>query len=171
MAVPQTVTYPNPYNPGYSTIAQLVRDSTFIVMGTLGDPETATGQGGDTVTLYPIVVQQDFGTYSPRMAIGISAAELKAGNLDPNGTYIFFWASDPVDNTFCVVGGARGMFVYDSGSGTVTRVADSASSQVPPSQSLDQFSGAVVAAETQDRSQPISNPPPTCSTSATGIAQ
>lgn len=29
------VHYPNPYDPGYSTIDQLVQDSTFIVLGTL----------------------------------------------------------------------------------------------------------------------------------------
>jgi hypothetical protein len=169
--VPQTVTYPNPYNPGYTTIAQLVKDSTFIVMGTVGDPVTGPTQGGGTVEVYPINVERSFGTYPPRMAIGLSSAEFKAGSLAVGGTYLFFWASDPVDNTFCVVGGVRGMFAYDSASDTVTTVADNSASQIPQSQTLEQFNSAVLAAETQLQSQPLTNPPPTCSASATGIAQ
>ena len=169
--VTQTVTYPSPYSPGYTTISQLVKDSTFIVMGTLGEPVTEPAQDGGTVEIYPINVERDFGTYPPRMAIGISSAEFNAGGLNADGTYIFFWASDPVDNTFCVVGGARGMFSYDSSTDTVARGSDDSASQIAQTQTLEQFTSSVVAAETQLQSQPPTNPPPVCSASATGIVQ
>ena len=171
MVAPHTVTYPDPYNPGYSTISQLVKDSTFILVGTLGQPQTATGSSGATVTVYPIAVDQDLGTYAPRMAVGLSSAEVKAGNLSTSETYIFFWASDPVDNSFCVVGGVRGMFSYDPTSDSVTRISQNPSSEIPQAQSMTQFTDAVVSAETQFRSEPITNAPPACAQSATGISQ
>jgi hypothetical protein len=167
--VVQTTTYPDPYDPGYSTISELVKDTTFIVVGTLQDPVTAPSANGGTVAIYPIDVQQDVGTYAPRMAIGVSSAEFNAGNLSVNGTYIFFWASDSVDQTQCIVGGARGMFACDAAADTVARLDDNSQSQIPQTQSLEQFSEAVAAAQAQYQAQPLTNLPPMCTPSATGI--
>ena len=167
---PSTVinTYPNPYDPGYSTINQLVRDSTFIVLGTLGPAGVRKDQSGRSVTVYPISVQQSLGTVPPT-SLNVSQAEVTAAHLGVGDAYVFFWGADPTDKTACIVGGVRGVMAYDAATGTVTMLGNSTSSQIPKSQTLEQLNSSVYAAQELCRNQPIRNQPPICSPSATEI--
>jgi hypothetical protein len=167
---PSTVinTYPNPYDPGYSTIDQLVWDSTFIVLGTLGPPGVGADQSGSSVTVYPILVKQSLGTVPP-ISLNVSQAEVTAAHLGVGDAYVFFWGADPTDKTACIVGGVRGVMAYASSTDTVSRLDDSTGSQIPKSQTLQQLVSAVTAAQDLFRSKPIRNQPPNCSPSATGI--
>jgi hypothetical protein len=159
------VQWPNPYDPGYNSIGQLVQDSTFVVLGTLG----AAIPQPDGSQVDPINVQTSYGYTDPRVELGISSAEFDAANLSVGGTYIFFYASDPVDNIDCIAGGVRGVMAYDASTDTVTRLDQNANSQIPQSQTLEQFIVEVQAAQQAISSQPETNLPPMCSASATGL--
>ncbi len=162
------VQYPNPYDPGYTTIDQLVRDSTFIVLGSLRPAGAAKDQNGNIVTVYPIAIQRDFGS-NPPISLNVSQAEVNAAHLTTGGDYIFFWGADTSEKTACIVGGVRGVMAYDSSTDTVTRIDQSTASQVPRSQSLQQFAASVQAAQSQLSSEPIANQPPICAPSATAL--
>lgn len=164
------VTYPSPYNPGYTSMDQLVADSTFIVLGTLGPPTTEPGASGSTITYYPINLQQSFSEVAPRNTLTVGSAEFSAANLSVGGTYVFFWANDQVDKTVCIVGGVRGVMAYNSATDTVTRLDNSANSQIPKSQTLEQFESSVQNALNLLRTQPVQNSSPMCSPSATGLS-
>ncbi len=161
-------TYPNPYDPGYTTVDQLVRDSTFIVLGTLGSSGIGVDQSGNSVTVYPISVQESLDTVPP-ISLNVSQAEVTAAHLGVGDAYVFFWGADPTDKTACIVGGVHGVMAYDPATGAVTRLDNSPSSQIPKSQTLQQLMSSVSAAEHLFSTQPIRNQPPICSPSATGI--
>jgi hypothetical protein len=156
----------NVYSSDYATIYELVRDSTFIVLGTL-DPEiSGSGQTG-----YPIEVQQTFGINNPRTSIGVSVAEFNAAKLSVGGTYVFFWGIDSAERVACIVGGVRGVMAYDPSSDTVTRLDTSATSHIPRVQTLEQLTSSVSAAVNEVVAEPATNPRPVCSPSATGLSQ
>ncbi len=161
-------TYPTPYSPGYTSIAQLVEDSTFIVLGTLQSGASLKDGNGDVVTAYPIDVQQSLGTVPP-VGLNVSQAEVMAAGLSVGNSYIFFWGADTADDAACIVGGVRGVMSYDPTSDTVTRLDKSTSSQVPQSQTLEQLESSVRSAQITFGQQPIRNQPPICSPSATGL--
>ena len=160
--------YPNPYDPGYSTIDQLVRDSTFIVLGTLVPAGVGKDESSSSATVYPISVQQSLGTVPP-ISLNVSQAEVTAAHLGVGEAYVFFWGADPTDKTACIVGGVRGVMAYDAVTDTVTRLDDSTTSQIPKSQTLEQLNSSVYAAQDRFGNQPIQNQPPICAPSATGI--
>ena len=89
---PSTIinTYPNPYDPGYTTIDQLVEDSVYVALGTLEAPQSGADSSGNEVTAYPVSVQQSF-TYTPGIPPSVDQAEVTAANLAVGNTYIFFW--------------------------------------------------------------------------------
>jgi hypothetical protein len=164
-AAPTTVAN-NVYRPDYATIYELVRDSTFIVLGAL-DPEiSGSGQTG-----YPIEVQQSFGINNSRTSIGVSVAEFNAAKLSVGGTYVFFWGIDSAERVACIVGGVRGVMAYDPSSDTVTRLDTSATSQIPRVQTLGQLTSSVSAAVNEVVAEPAANPRPVCSPSGTGLSQ
>jgi hypothetical protein len=162
----ETNVYPNPYDPGYSTIDQLVPDSTFIVMGTLEAASPGVDMNGNIRMSYPISVQYSFEAI-PRNTLTVLQSEVTAANLTVGSTYIFFWAAGT--NTVCIVGGVRGVMAYDAATNTVTRLDNSSSSQIPQSQSLDQFANAVKNAIPIGVQPMSTDAPPVCSPSATGL--
>lgn len=157
------VTYPTPYAPSYDTVAALVDDSTYIVIATLQPEEEAIGG-------YPLDVQQTLGfNYPMRELLSITTTEFDAANLTVGDTYVFFHADDPVDGSTCIVGGVKGVFAYDPNSQTVTRLDQSTTSQIPMTQSLSDLQDSITAEENVEASEPDSNLPPVCSSSATGL--
>ncbi|HEY7948059.1 MAG TPA: hypothetical protein VID75_10290 [Acidimicrobiales bacterium] len=154
------MTYPNPYHPSYDTVASLVRDSVYIVIATLG----AGGQGGDELQIQGVL-----GFNSPRTPIGVTTAEINAAHLMSGATYIFFYGADTVDNAVCIVGGVRGVFAYNSATEIVTRIDQGTPSQIPNTQTLTQMQTAIDDEENIESAEPISNGPPLCSSSATGL--
>src|ERR1022692_2187602 len=161
VSVPTTiVTYPNPYHPSYDTIASLVYDSDYIVIATLG----AGAQGGDELQ-----VEAQLGFNDPRTLIGVTTAEINAAHLTSGDTYIFFYGVDTVDKLECVVGGVRGVFAYNPTTQIVTRIDQSTPSQIPNTQTLTQLETAINDEESIESAEPISNGPPLCSSSATGL--
>jgi hypothetical protein len=157
-----------PYDPGYSTIDQLVQDSTFIVLGTLLPATHGVDQTEKTVVIYPIRPQRDFDSVPP-ITLTITPAEVTAARLRVGETYVFFWAADPAEKTACLVGGVRGVMSYNKPTDTVTRLDTSRESQIPLTQSLEQFSSSVNAAQDLFSHEPIRNQPPVCSPAATGL--
>lgn len=156
------VTYPTPYAPSYDTVATLVDDSTFIVIATVGMENT-------DIDGYPLQVQQALRFNNPRTSLAITPTEFNAAGLSVGSSYVFFYASDPVDNSTCIVGGVKGTFAYDANSQTVTRLDQSTTSQIPRTQSLSDLQDSIATAENVEASKPTSNPPPMCSSSATGL--
>ena len=138
---------PNPYKPQYNTIAELVRDSGAIVLGSLQGSPAVTRTKDGSVIHYPINVQQNFGAFSPRTVLTVSSTEVTAAKLSLSGTYIFFWTVIPrsVLRPARIVGGIRGVMAYDASTDTVTRLASNATSQIPRSQTLEQFNRSVPA--------------------------
>lgn len=180
LVTPPTITnvYPSPYDPGYTTIEQLVNDSTFIVRGSLEAGSPIVDANGTTVMAYPISVQESF-KVNPPVTLSVLQNEVTAAKLSVGSTYIFFWAAS--DNTtgsettavqdtkICIVGGVRGVMAYDAATDTVTRLDHSSNSQIPQSQTLEQFAAAVENA-IPIGAQPISTTaPPVCAPSATGL--
>jgi len=156
------VPYPNPYAPSYDTLQSLVSDATFIVLATVLPQSSATNN-------YPLQQQQSF-LYEARSSMSISPKEFAAAHLSVGGTYLFFWADDTVDSTYCIVGGVRGVFAYNPSTQTITRIDQNAASQIPQTQTLAQFGTAVAAAANAVQSSATRNHPPMCSPSATGIS-
>jgi hypothetical protein len=156
------------YDPGYDTIGQLVRDSEFIVIGTLGSEISSTDGSGHPITAYPIVVERTLGTNTRASGIGISAQLFTVAGLQLGRPYVFFWAADPSDRKACVTGGVRGVMAYDPTSQEVTRLDNNPGSQIPRSETLDELGAAIQAAVVQ--STPRSTQPPVCAQSATGLA-
>ena len=161
MTLPTTiVTYPNPYRPSYDTVASLVRDSIYIVIATVG----GGGQGGEELQ-----IQGQLGFNNPRTPIGVTTAEINAAHLISGDSYIFFYGADTVDKTVCIVGGVRGVFAYNPTTQIVTRIDQSIPSQIPNTQTLAQLETAINDEESIESAQPVSNGPPLCSSSATGL--
>jgi hypothetical protein len=104
--VPSTtiVKYPNPYRPSYSNLDALIDDSLWIVIAQV-EPEQSTDG-----SVYPLLVEQGLGGLEPRSGISVLPAEFNAAHLTVGATYLFFYGSDAVDNTNCIVGGVRGVF-------------------------------------------------------------
>ena len=174
MTIPTAiVTYPTPYDPSYNTVAQLVRDSAYVVLGTLdfGSTVTGTGQDGTPTTYYQIQVQRTLSDQDPRNELFVSADVVKAAKLSQSGTYIYFWVEDTTDNRTCIIGGVRGVMAYDPSTSTVTRLDQNASSQIPRTQTFEQLQSSVRAAINVIQKQPATNLPPACSLSATGLSQ
>ena len=165
------VSYPNPYDPGYNTVAQLVGDSGYVVVGTLGPVATATGQDGTPTTYYQINVQKTLSDQDPRNELFVSSSVVTAARLSPTGTYIFFWAEDTADKRDCIVGGVRGVMTLNPSTSTVTRLDQNTSSQIPRTQTLTELESSVQAAINTLQTKPITNLPPACSLSATGLSQ
>jgi hypothetical protein len=160
--------YPGSYDPGYTTVGQLVRDSTFIVTGALRHAQPGRDQSGKVVMSYPITTEKILGTVPP-ISLTVSRAEVAAANLRVGETYLFFWTADPAERTACIVGGVRGVLSYDAATDTVTRLDHSVGSDIPRTQSFEQLATSVDAAQTLFSHQAIRNQPPVCSPSATGI--
>jgi hypothetical protein len=156
-----------PYDPGYTTIDQLVQDSTFIIAGTLEPAQVGKNYDGSLGTGYPITPEKVLGTIPP-IGLSITRAEVSAADLRVGNDYVFFWAADTAAHTVCIVGGVRGVMSYDPASGTVTRLDHSTNSQIPRTQSFEQLSNSVEAAEIQ-RSRTFGNQPPVCAPAATGL--
>ena len=160
------------YDPSYSTVQQLVDDSVFIVLGTLhGGPAGPFKMG--SVTYYPINWQRNLGLIEPRETIGVSSSMLSTAKLAMSGTYVFFYAVQgaPLPPVACIVGGLRGVMAYDPTSGTVTRLDNDPSSQIPRTESLTQLVTAIQRATQAAERAPVQQPPqPVCSPSATGLA-
>jgi hypothetical protein len=168
-----TTIYPHPYDPGYNTIGELVSDSATIVLGTLGPTSIAPGQDGTPTTYYQIQIQQVLNDEpQPPISLYVSANIVNAAKLSLTGTYIFFWAG-PDDPGRCIVGGVRGVMAYDPSTETVTRLDNNAASGIPRTQTLEQLRSSILAARNVIAGQRpvISNPPPACSISATGLSQ
>ena len=160
---------PNPYDPGYHTVGQLVHDSFFIFVGVLlGTPSCTSGAA---VSCYqPISVQKDLGGTDPRIGIGVPSAEVAAAKLTPATTYVFFWAVQTNPGDACIVGGVRGVMAYDAATNTVTRLDNSSDSRIPRSQTLDQLQSEIQQVEAATARAPEELPPaPVCSSSATGV--
>lgn len=156
------VQYPNPYAPSYDTLQSLVSDASFIVLATVLPQSPATNN-------YPLKVQRSF-LYEARSSMAISPQEFDAAHLSVGSTYLFFWADDPIDSTYCIVGGVRGVFDYDPSDQTITRIDQSAASQIPETQTLEQFGTAVATAATALQTSATRSLPPVCTPSATGIS-
>ena len=92
---PSTVTilYPNPYDPGYTTIYQLVKDSIYIALGTLEALEPGRDSSGNVIMAYPVSIQQSFDN-APQLSPGVNQAEVTAATLTVGDAYIFFWGAD-----------------------------------------------------------------------------
>lgn len=155
-------TYPNPYQPSYDTIGQLFKDSTFVVLATVQPLESSLGG-------YPISVQESLVGSGPRTNIGITTQEFTAAKLSVGSTYVFFYAIDTSDNAACIVGGPRGVFSYSPSPQAITRIGASPTSQIAATQSLAQMQSQLAAAQSA-LSGAITNPPPACEPSATGLA-
>jgi hypothetical protein len=169
ITAPPSVTYPteivhwpNPYHPSYDTVASLVDDSAVVALATLASPSGST---------YELQLKNVFSTFWPPIPIYVSVDLVDAAHLRPSGTYVFFWASDTADNRTCIVGGLRGVMAYDAASRTVTRLDTDAGSEIPRSQSLAALESSVQAAVTAKSNQPITNLPPACALSATGLQE
>jgi hypothetical protein len=156
------VTYPTPYHPSYDTIASLVDDSDYIVIATVGSQ-------GSTVGGYPLDVQNVLGFSAPHTLIGVTTAEFNAAHLTVGSTYVFFYGIDTVDNTDCIVGGIRGVFAYDPTTQTVMSLNQDVTSQITNTQTLAQLRNSINAEESLLSTEPISNGPPVCASTATGL--
>jgi hypothetical protein len=156
------ITYPNPYQPSYDTIDALASDSVFIVIATV-KPEDPTVGG------YPLDVQLSLGANPVRIQLGILPAEFAAAHLTVGGTYVIFYGVDTDPSSVCVVGGVRGVFVYNATTQIVTRLDQNATSRIPHTQTLAQLEDAINASERAAAGQPSANLPPVCSSSATGL--
>ena len=168
-----TTIYPHPCHPGYNTVAELVSDSADIVVGTLGPTSTAQGQDGSQTTYYQIQIQQVLNDEPPPpISLYVSANVVEAAKLSPTGNYIFFWAG-PDDPGRCIVGGVRGVMAYDPSSEMVTRLDNNGTLHIPRTQTLAALRSSIQVALSviAERRPVISNPPPACSLSATGISQ
>jgi hypothetical protein len=161
-------TSPDAYDPGYSTIDELVKDSTFIIAGTLEPEQSGKGQDGSIAESYPITTEKALGTVPP-IALSVTPAEVGAAQLRVGNLYVFFWAADSTAKTACIVGGVRGVMAYNATTDIVTGLDDSSTSQIPRAQSYEQLAGAVEAAEKVLNPQPTASRPPVCSPSATGL--
>ena len=170
------LTYPNPYNPGYDTVAQLVDDSQEVVVGTIGSTGfTQTGRDGSPETFYNVEVQKAlFGPDTNDIAVGQNL--VNAAGLSPSGTYVFFWAGPDVpDGTpyggGCITGGTRGVMAYNSSTGTVTRLDGNSSSQIPRAQTFAQLESQIQAeaAVLAARTAIVLSAPPACTPSAIGM--
>jgi hypothetical protein len=160
---------PNPYDPGYHTVGQLVHDSFFIFVGVLsGTPSCSTGAPANCYQ--PISVQKDIGGTDPRLGIGVPSAEVAVAKLSPATTYVFFWGLQTNPEDACIVGGARGVMAYDAATNTVTRLDNSTDTRIPRSQTLDQLQKEIQEVEAATARAPEELPPaPVCSSSATGV--
>lgn len=162
---------PNPYDPGYHTVGQIVHDSAFIFVGSLsGAPSCVSGAGGNCYQ--SLSVQTPLGGTDPRTNIAVPAAEVTAAKLSPTGTYVFFWGAEgyPLKGGACIIGGVRGVMAYDAATNTVTRLDNNSDSQVPRSQTLDQLRSEIAQVEAATARAPEELPPaPVCSSSATGV--
>jgi hypothetical protein len=153
---------PNPYDPGYHTIGQLVHDSFIVVLGTLQGPVA----GG-----YLINIEKELAG-DTKTTIGLSSALVSALRLEPSHTYVFFYGAEgyPLKGGACIVGGERGVMTYDAATNTVTRLDNVTDSQIPRSQTLDQLESEIQQVEAATARAPEELPPaPVCSSSATGI--
>jgi len=161
VSVPTTiVTYPTPYAPSYDTIDSLVDDSDYVVVASIGSAIA----GG-----YPLSIQSVLSFTAPKTPLSITTGEFNAADLQVGGTYVFFYGIDTIDNSNCIVGGARGVLGYDPTTQTVTRLDQSVASQIPDSESFAQLQNAVAVEENNLSAEPISNGPPVCASSATGL--
>lgn len=156
------VTYPNPYSPSYSTVASLVNDATFVIVGEV--------EAEGDLPYYPINIQTSLGLNYPHNGTDISPAEVQAADLTVGDSYVFFIGYDQQHPYTCVVGGVRGVFAYDATTDTVTRLDQGTPSQIPDTQTLEQLQAEVTAAYESNSSNPIPVPgPPVCDSSATGL--
>jgi hypothetical protein len=158
------VSYPSPYRPAYDTLQSLVNDSEYIFTAII-EPETVLG--GEEQ--YPLNVQRVFSYTDPRMFTAIFPSEVNAAHLSVGGQYLFFYGQDIVDNTFCIVGGVRGVFLFNSKAQTITRISTNSGSQIPKTQSVKMFLAALAPEVKLAASRELHNGPPVCQSSATGI--
>ena len=163
--------FPTPYAPPYDTVEELASVSAAIVIGTLsGSPAPPVTDG--STTYYPINVKQNLGDYPlPRTGMDVSSTEVSAASLNLSSSYVFFWSVDTVNKKSCIVGGVRGAMAYDPSTGIVTRIDNNPTSQIPHSQSLDKLKASIQSALAFTRTQPITNGPPLCASTATGLSQ
>jgi hypothetical protein len=160
---------PNPYDPGYHTVGQLVHDSFFIFVGVLvGTP--ACTSGAPARCYQSISVQKDLGGTDPRIGIGVPSVEVLAAKLTPATTYVFFWGVQANPGDACIVGGVRGVMTYDALTNSVTRLDNSTDTRIPRSQTLVQLQSEIQQVEAATARAPEELPPaPVCSSSATGV--
>jgi hypothetical protein len=162
VTVPTTiVTYPNPYESNYDSVASLVHDATFIVIASVGTYNADTG--------YPLDVQNVLGFNSPRIPLAISLQEFDAASLQAGSDYVFFYGTDSIDRSTCIVGGVRGVLAYDPSTQEVTTLPTAPTSQISSSQTVSQLQNEINAEEQSESTQPVSNGPPVCAASATGL--
>jgi hypothetical protein len=122
-------------------------------------------------TYYQIVVQRELSDNPLRNELFVSAKVVDAAHLSLTRSYVFFWAVDTTDDRDCIVGGVRGVMAYDPSAGLVTRLDQSSSSRIPRTQTLETLQNSVQAAIGDIETKPITNLPPACSLSATGLSQ
>jgi len=160
---------PNPYDPGYHTVGQLVHDSFFVFVGVLaGTPSCTPGAAANCYQ--SISVQRDIGGIDPRIGIGVPVVEVTAAKLTPATTYVFFWGVQAQPRAVCIVGGVRGVMAYDAATNTVTRLDSSTDSRIPRSQTLGQLQSEIQQVEAATARAPEELPPAqVCSSSATGV--
>ena len=165
---PTTIIDYGTYAPSYDTIGELVHDSEWVFVGTL---MPRTQQVADW---YPISPGESLAGTELRQEVGVSSAEVAAAHMTVGQQYLVFYGIDNAnnaDNGNCVVGGTRGVFAVDPATEIVTRLDDNPSSSIPRTQTL-----AAVQAEISDyqahQSPPLvlSNSPPVCAASATGLS-
>jgi hypothetical protein len=99
----------------------------------------------------------------------VSSALVSAAHLVVGADYIVFWADDVTTDppSFCVVGGVRGIFAYNIAAGTVTRLDNSTTSQIPRTQSVASFDAELAPLRSAPRAPNFTRP--VCSFRVTGI--
>jgi hypothetical protein len=137
-------------------------DAAFIFMAVVEPLDTAPG--GYELNVVQWFGQEDRGGGG----VGITTQEFNAAQLKVGGTYVFFYAIDPGDQSTCIVGGTRGVFSYNPTAQTLTRIGASAASRVPSVQTLTQFESTLTALLDAEKNV-IHNLPPMCRASATGL--
>lgn len=158
------VSYPNPYRPAYDTLQSLVNDSLFIFTATI-EPETTLGGQKQ----YPLNVVQVYSYSNPQMFTSIFPTEVSAARLIVGDEYLFFYGGDEVNNSTCIVGGVRGVFIVNTKAKTITRLSTNSSSLIPKYQSIKSFLASLSQAVKRTGSREIRNGPPVCESSATGL--
>jgi hypothetical protein len=163
-----TIINPSNYHPNYGSIGGLASTSTAVFVGTVQPFMQDPSDGG---TVAPMTVD--------RLLLGViprSDAEPELPQAGPDDVpvvvghqYLVFWGVDssqsPRAITTCVIGGSRGLFSFDPGTQTVSRIS-ATSSQIPATETLAQ-----VVAQLPNPDIPVPTPvptPPICAASVTG---
>jgi hypothetical protein len=156
---------PSNYHPSYDTIASLADDSTEVFIGT-ARPLSQDPTDGGTVASFT-VVRSLLGQLLDTLAYPeIPEGEAGDPSVVVGRQYLVFWSSGNGEGeTSCIVGGARGLFSYNSSSQSVSRLATSPS-RIPTTLTVSQ-----VMAQLPDQDVPVPErepPPPICSPPVTG---